>query len=104
LDEVLPEVVDDLEVLLSEVLPEVLVPVDLAFVVEDLVSEAEVEPDVLLPLFDVVPEPKLVEADVPEEPMPELLWPMPEVLWFEEPDELSWLDELPDMLPDWLLL
>jgi hypothetical protein len=117
LDEVEPpEVVDDLEVLVSDVLPDVLVPDDFALVVEDLGSEVEVEPEVLLPLFDVVLEPKPVEADVPVEPMPELLWPMPELPWFEEPDEVPrpdevpwlddvpWLDELPDMLSDWLLL
>ena len=82
MEEAPPEVVDDLEVLLSDVLPEVFVPVDLAFVEEDFVSEAEVEPDVLLPLFDVVPEPIPVEPElvpveadvpVPVEPIPELL-------------------------------
>ncbi|WP_461489672.1 hypothetical protein [Pontibacter sp. HJ8] len=111
-EEGLPEVDDDFEDLVSDVLPELDVP-DFALVEEDLESEAEV----LLPLLDEVDEPESVDAEVPmlpvlprlDEPIPEPLWldwlevpddepmpePIPELFWLEVPD-----DEPPDILPD----
>jgi hypothetical protein len=72
----LPEVEDDFEDLVSDVLPELVVP-DFALVEEDLESEAEV----LLPLLDEVDEPESVDAEVPVLPvLPILDEPIPEPL------------------------